>query len=99
MKTDGVDRRIVVAGLATIATTAQAAEARAAPDSTPPPTYFVLFHTPGPARRAGFDFRHQPGVMGHVRYVSQFEANGLLAMGGPFLDDSGGMMVTRTTSI
>jgi uncharacterized protein YciI len=67
--------------------------------SEPPPTYFVLFHSPGPRWREGKAFQLQPGIMSHVEYMSGFFARGKLLMGGPFLDGSGGMMVFRTATI
>jgi len=64
-----------------------------------PPTYFVLFHKPGPHWEEGKSFSDQPGIMEHVHYMAGFFARGELLMGGPFLDNSGGMMVFRTSTI
>ena len=64
-----------------------------------PPTYFVLFHKPGPKWIAGTGFQDQPGVMDHVHYMAGFFARNELVMGGPFLDNSGGMMIFDTGTI
>ena len=53
----------------------------------------VIFHKPGPKWAAGVAFREQPGVMQHVEYFQKINAEGKLAFGGPFLDNSGGMMI------
>lgn len=66
--------------------------------SAPPPVFFVLFHSPGPRWAEGSGFREQPGVGEHVNYMAgQLEA-GRLVFGGPFLDDSGGMMILRAAT-
>ena len=64
-----------------------------------PPIYYVLFHTPGPQWQAGAPYREQPGVMDHVNYMATFMADNTLVIGGPFLDDSGGMMVCKTNTL
>lgn len=63
--------------------------------SPTPANYCVLLHSPGPAWKEGIPFREQPGVADHVRYMRRQLENGLIVMGGPFLDDSGGMMICR----
>jgi hypothetical protein len=92
-----MDRRLLLAGMSLLGGAAWSEAARAAPAG--PPTYFVLFHTPGPGWKAGVGFREQPGVIDHVHYMAGFAASGWLVMGGPFLDDSGGMMVSRAKSM
>ncbi len=57
------------------------------------PVRFVVFHKPGPEWRQGVDFREQPGVQEHVQHYIKFYKKGKLAVGGPFLDHSGGMMI------
>jgi uncharacterized protein YciI len=37
--------------------------------------------------------RDQPGIGEHVEYMRIFLDEGILILGGPFLDDSGGMAV------
>lgn len=64
-----------------------------------PQTYYVLFHTPGSSWAEGLGFREQPGVGEHVNYMFSFAESGKLVIGGPFLDDSGGMMVLRAESM
>ncbi|MEZ4838696.1 YciI family protein [Flavobacterium sp.] len=58
-----------------------------------PTTFFVLFHTPGKNWVASLPFKEQPNVMEHVKYMSTFLESKKLIMGGPFLDNSGGMMI------
>jgi uncharacterized protein YciI len=58
-----------------------------------PPTYFVLTHAPGPSWDHAKGFREQPGVEAHLGYMSGYADKGRIVMGGPFLDNSGGMMI------
>jgi len=58
-----------------------------------PQVRFVVIHTPGPSWKKGVDFREQDGVREHVEHYRKLKEEGRLAMGGPFLDDSGGMML------
>jgi len=81
-------RRAVLALAAAAAAAPSLAAAQAAP-----PTYFVLIHSPGPLWDHAKGFRDQPGVAQHVGYMSAFADKGRLVMGGPFLDNSGGMMI------
>jgi uncharacterized protein YciI len=60
-----------------------------------PNIYYVLFHSPGEKWVESVSFQEQPGVEEHVGYMASFLEAGTLAIGGPFLDDSGGMMVFR----
>lgn len=69
-----------------------------APAGGPPPVYYAFFHSPGPRWAEGTGFREQPGVGAHVRYMAEQLEAGRLVFGGPFLDDSGGMMVLRAES-
>lgn len=64
-----------------------------------PPRFFVVFHRPGPAWRSGVAFREQPGVELHVAHMRAMHERGVLAIGGPFLDDTGGMAVLSTSTI
>jgi uncharacterized protein YciI len=68
-------------------------------DDPGPPVFSVLFHTPGPKWAPGVSFQEQPGVEQHVRYMASFLKSGRLVCGGPFLDDSGGMMVFRGSQV
>ena len=63
-----------------------------------PALYYVLFHSPGEKWANGVPFNQQPGVMDHVGYMAGFLESGKLFVGGPFLDDSGGMMVLSAES-
>jgi len=64
-----------------------------------PSIYFVLFHSPGPQWVHSLSFREQPGVMEHVAYMAAFAENGTLLLGGPFLDNSGGMMILKAETM
>ena len=64
-----------------------------------PTVYFVLFHSPGENWVDSLPFREQPGVIEHVKYMSMFMESKKLVMGGPFLDDSGGMMIYKCDSM
>jgi uncharacterized protein YciI/uncharacterized protein YndB with AHSA1/START domain len=65
-----------------------------------PPSYQVLFHRPGASWQPGIPFRRQPGVEHHQGFMKHLHDDGLLVMGGPFLDEeSGGMAVLRAGSI
>jgi uncharacterized protein YciI len=58
-----------------------------------PTIQYVVFHKPGPKWQKGVDFRQQPGVEDHVAHYMKLYNDGRLAMGGPFLDNTGGMMI------
>jgi uncharacterized protein YciI len=56
----------------------------------------VIFHSPGPNWKPGFNFREQQEdiVMEHVQHYAKLHEGGKLVHGGPFIDiDSGGMMI------
>ncbi|MDX2111256.1 MAG: hypothetical protein SFY80_13560 [Verrucomicrobiota bacterium] len=57
---------------------------------------FVIFHSPGPQWVAGVSANKQVGIDAHVNHFAQYASAGKIAMGGPFLDNSGGMMVGAT---
>ncbi len=87
-----VDRRTVLAaGVAGIAASGPAMGAA-------PPTYFVIQHSPGPAWRTDVGFSDQPGLSEHRAYYAKIMDKGLIVMGGPFLDNSGGMQILSTAS-
>lgn len=93
-------KRRSILGLALALPALLGIKAKAAPaDDTPPKRYFVLMHRPGPAWVRGKSFRDQPGIGAHVGYMSGFLDQKKLVMGGPFLDDSGGMMLFDLPSI
>jgi len=54
-------------------------------------TYLVVYR-PGPGWLAGKPLSEQP-LGEHGKYVGSLHAKGLLKLGGPFLDDSGGALV------
>jgi uncharacterized protein YciI len=82
---------------------ALAAAAAAAPSLAPaqgaPPTYFVLTHSPGPRWDHAKGFHDQPGLEQHLGYMGGFADKGRIVMGGPFLDNSGGMMIFDVATI
>lgn len=56
----------------------------------------VIVHTPGPAWVAGKSPFEQPGIQEHVAHYRQWQQQGRLALGGPFLDGAaGGMMISE----
>ncbi len=71
----------------------------AGPAAVGPKRYFVLLHSPGPHWDHTKPFQDQPGIDLHVGYMQGFLNQGKLVQGGPFLDDSGGMMVFDIGSI
>jgi uncharacterized protein len=83
--------RFVVALFLLLASAAQAQDA--------PKTYYVLLHSPGPHWAKGKGFREQPGVQAHIEYMSGFDKAGKLVMGGPFLDNAGGLAVLAAASL
>ncbi len=52
---------------------------------------FVVIYTPGPAWLQGKSITEQPYYREHGRYMQQFFADKRLIMGGPFMDDQGGL--------
>lgn len=64
-----------------------------------PSIFFVLIHTPGENWVDSLSFQEQPNVMEHVKYMSTFLKSKKLIMGGPFLDNSGGMMIYKCEKI
>jgi len=58
-----------------------------------PSIRYVVFHKPGPSWQQGVDFRKQPGVQDHIKHYMRLYQDGKLALGGPFLDNTGGMMI------
>lgn len=80
-------------------TSAQNPEAKGDENSKDNPVFYVLLHAPGPQWKDGIPFRQQPGIEEHVRYMAGLLEQGLILMGGPFLDDSGGMMISRIATL
>jgi uncharacterized protein YciI len=79
--------------LALAAASLAPAIATADTSSLPPKRYFVLVHTPGPAWDPTKSFRDQAGIERHAAYMQDFFDHGALILGGPFFDNSGGMMI------
>lgn len=56
---------------------------------------WVVLHTPGPAWVLGRSPFEQPGIDAHVEHYRQWQQQGKLSLGGPFLDAAaGGMMIS-----
>lgn len=55
----------------------------------------LVFHRPGPAWEDSADYGSQHGIDAHVEYWRSRLDEGLLWLGGPFPDGSGGMMVLK----
>lgn len=62
-----------------------------------PTIYQVLFHSPGIKWVDSLSFQEQSGVKEHVNYMATFLQSKKLVEGGPFLDNSGGMMIFNGT--
>src|SRR5258708_7131716 len=60
---------------------------------------FVVIYTPGPAWLAGKSVREQPFYREHGRYMHQLFADKRLIMGGPFLDNQGGLGILDVGSV
>jgi uncharacterized protein YciI len=52
---------------------------------------FALVHRPGPAWVDETGYREQPGIERHIGYLRRLFDEGRMVMGGPFLDDAGGL--------
>ena len=61
--------------------------------------WFVLMHTPGPAWDQNLSFYDQAGIEQHKTFMSDLLETGDMVMGGPFLDNSGGMAILKVESI
>lgn len=66
----------------------------AALEAKRPEIRVLIMHTKGPIWEEGVDFRKQKGVMDHITHYKKLHDQGKLELGGPFLDNSGGMMIT-----
>jgi len=65
------------------------AQAQAARD-----TRYLVVHRPGPAWVAGKSPFEQPGIGEHIAHYRQWQQQGKLVLGGPFMDGAaGGMMI------
>ncbi len=73
-----------------LASPAPAAEAEAGPA-----VHVVIIHHPGPAWDKTKPFREQAGLEAHIAHYRALLEKGELSMGGPFLDDTGGMMISK----
>ena len=60
---------------------------------------FVVIYTPGPAWQTGKTVTEQPFYREHYRYMRQFFAVRQLLMGGPFLDNQGGLGILEVENV
>ena len=60
-----------------------------------PPTWYAVLHLPGPNWRAGVSPFEQPAINEHIEHYAAQQAQGKLALGGPFMGagQDGGLMV------
>ena len=70
-----------------------------ADNNSSPTFFFVLIHSPGEKWVDSLSFNEQPGIMNHVNYMRGFFENKKLVLGGPFLDNSGGMMICNVETM
>jgi uncharacterized protein YciI len=61
--------------------------------------YYVLIHSHGKKWVDSLSFNEQPGIINHVKYIRGFLENKKLVLGGPFPDNSGGMMVCNVETM
>jgi uncharacterized protein YciI len=59
---------------------------------------FAVIYTPGPAWLQGKSVPEQPFFREHGRYMQQFFARKQVIMGGPFLDNQGGLGILDVTN-
>ena len=86
------DHSTAPATAATATTTPGNGPAAQSPTS-PRDIRFLVQHLPGPAWQSGKSVFEQPGIAAHIQHYRQWQQQGKLELGGPFLDHSGGMMV------
>lgn len=58
-----------------------------------PDLHLVVVHSPGPAWEPGLPLMQQTGVLEHRNHYARLLDEGLLLMGGPFVDGGGGGMM------
>ncbi len=58
----------------------------------------AVLYSPGPNWIRGRPLSAQP-LRGHVAYLKKLHARGQLSMGGPFTDESGGLVILTVDSI
>lgn len=89
--------RLLIALLLLAATSVAAAQAAGAPAAATRPARdlrFVVVHTPGPGWDSTKSVFEQPGLQAHIEHYRQWQVQGKLELGGPFMDGAaGGMML------
>lgn len=60
---------------------------------------FIVLYTPGPAWLQGKLIPEQPFYREHGRYMKQVFARRQLIMGGPFLDNQGGLGILDVANV
>jgi len=64
-----------------------------------PPLWYAVLLRPGPKWKKDLPPSEQPGIDDHLDHLVQQFQTGHLVLGGPFLDDSGGLAVLRAASL
>jgi len=59
---------------------------------------YALMYTPGPNWLPGRAVTEQP-LQEHVQYMLKLDMSGLLVMGGPLVDNAGGLIVINADTI
>ena len=67
-------------------------------DSELPAVYHVVLYSPGVNWDERFSFHDQVGARDHLTYLETLARRGVLAMAGPYLDDTGCMAVLQGLS-
>ena len=67
-------------------------------DSELPAVYHTVLYSPGVSWDERFSFHDQVGAREHLTYLETLQRRGVLAMGGPFLDDTGCLTVLQGLS-
>ena len=93
-----IARRFLLAAGAAVLLAPAIAQGDPLPTSAPK-QFYVLFHSPGPRWDHAKEFAEQAGIQEHVAFLRGLFENGKLRMGGPFLDNSGGMAILEVASL
>lgn len=56
----------------------------------------IIFHTAGPRWVEDLPFQQQPGIDLHIKYYSMVFKNKKILMGGPYVEDKGGIIILYT---
>ncbi|RVT83617.1 YciI family protein [Inhella crocodyli] len=88
---------LLVAALLLAVSSVAAAQTASAPTTATRPAQdlrFVVVHAPGPGWDSTKSVFEQPGLQAHIEHYRQWQLQGKLELGGPFMDGAtGGMML------